>query len=1131
MAVGDKYQLVDRFRAEDGRVFLSGTQALARVPYQQLRDDRKRGWNTAAYVSGYPGSPLAGFDGDASAAAKLATEDGLTMIAQPALNEELAAAAVMGTQLAVTLDSCRYDGVIGMWYGKAPGLDRAGDAIRHGVFAGTSPRGGALLLVGDDPVAKSSTLPSSSDTGLLALGVPVFFPGDVQEAVDLGRHAIALSRACGLWSAIKVVETVADGSGTVEVAARGEPVIPTVEVDGRPFVPTPSGMLLTPYTLDVEREMVETRMAVARQYGSANGLNRVAVRGPQDWIGIAASGHTFHELRAALRLLGLATDDDLRANGIRLLHIGMPVPLDPATVVDFAEGLDEIVVIEEKQPNLELRFRHTLYDLTHRPRIVGRQAPDGTALFSAAGGLHADTIARALRGRLTQRIAAERLDAPAPPKRELIPLAVARTPHFCSGCPHNTSTRVPDGTLVGAGIGCHTMTLFMDPERVGSIIGVGAMGTEGAPWIGMAPFVGDRHIVQNLGDGTLFHSGILAIRAAAASGVNITYKILYNGAVAMTGGQDAFGGLTVAELIKALQAEGVKRIIITTEDTERYRKVEIPAGVKVLDRHKLIAAQEELAATPGCTVLIHDQRCAAELRRDRKRGRVAAPGFRVIINERVCEGCGDCADTSNCLSVQPVDTPYGRKTKIDQQSCNFDLTCMDGDCPAFATVTIADEATSGQSAEPPTPQDPRPASHGTDALTVRMSGIGGTGVVTVSQVLGTAAMLDGFTVRGLDQTGLSQKAGPVVSDLRLSRTADTDTNRATSASVDVLLAFDQLVAGSDAIIDTATATRTVLVANSAVTPTGSMVNRPATIYPGEDIAARLTAATKRQVVVDATAIVDGLLGESTSANIFLIGVAVQGGHLPLRPDSVERAITLNGVAVERNLAAFRWGRAWVDDPAGTARRAGVDTVQHEGLPALIARLRADLVDYQDEAYSKRFADIVDRVTSRGHDELTSAVARNLHKLMAYKDEYEVARLLLLPESRHFAEQIGGPQTKLTWWLHPPMLRALGRKRKMEMGRASAPALRALRASKRVRGSLLDPFGHTKIRRLERKLIPEYIAAVDTLLDHLDNDNVDEAVAIANLPDQVRGYEELKLRRAAAYRAELKERLRAFAQRH
>ena len=1134
MALIDTYELADRYRADSGRVFVSGSQALARLPVAQLRADRRRGWNTAAYVTGYPGSPLANYDRDAAAAALQAGRDGLTMIAQPAVNEELAAGAVMGAQLVSTIASRRVDGVIGVWYGKGPGLDRAGDAIRHAMFAGTSPRGGAVALVGDDPGAKSSTIPSASDAALRDLQLPVLLPGDVQEAVDLGRHAVALSRASGLWAAIIVVDSVADGTGTVDLLdERFEPVIPVIEIDGRVWAPQPTGRLLTPDTLDLERQLHTVKAEMARQYGVANGLNAVRVRSAADWLGIVAGGHTYRETRAALAVLGLGSDDELRAAGLRLFQVGLLSPLDPAQLREFAGGLAEVIVVEEKQPTLEGTVRDALYPLADRPLIHGKSGPDGSPLFARYGTLPADTIAAALRPRLASRLAPERL-APLPPARPaMIPLTVERTPYFCSGCPHNTSTAVPPGTLVGAGIGCHTMTLFMEPERVGTIIGVGAMGSEGAPWIGMAPFVGEEHLVQNLGDGTLAHSGWLAIRAAVAAKVNITYKILFNGAVAMTGGQDAVGAMDVPHLASALVAEGASRVLITTDEPHRYRQVDLPAGVAVWGRSRLLEAQTVLAGVPGCTVLIHDQRCAAEKRRDRKRGAAERPRFRVVINERVCEGCGDCADRSNCLSVQPVQTPYGRKTAIDQHSCNHDLTCMEGDCPAFATVTVAAGGPPRQAVAQPPSHLPTPPVADADQVTIRLSGIGGTGVVTVSQVLGTAAMLDGLTVRGLDQTGLSQKAGPVVSDLVVSRQDPSPSNRASAGSVDVLVAFDQLVAGSDRQIGAANARRTVLVANRAETPTGSMVTNPALAYPAT-VTERLTAATRAQHFVDAGRLVRGLLGDDTMVNVFLTGVAAQLGLLPMTTAAIERAIALNGVAVETNLAALRWGRAYAVDPDGATQAAGVTVAdrQPETTTQLIDRLAADLIGFQSARTAARFRRTLAPVIALGHDPLTASVARSLHQLTAYKDEYEVARLLLLPEAREAVRRVGGRRTRVTWRLRPPLLHALGMRRKMRFGRWARPALVVLRSARRLRGTPFDPFGYAAIRRTERALAREYRDAVTTILGALGPNppaaRLDEAVAIAGLAEQVRGYERLKEQRAAAYRSELARRLAAFS---
>lgn len=1120
MTAVDDYQLSDRYRREEGRVFLSGSQALARVPYEQLRVDRRNGLHTAAYVTGYPGSPLANFDRDITASAALAEADGLHVEWQPGMNEELAATAVMGSQLAVLQPTCRYDGILGIWYGKTPGLDRASDALRHATFAGTSSKGGAVAFVGDDPNAKSSTLPGSSGATLVDLNMPILYPGDVQEAIDLGRHAVAMSRASGLWVGLKVVEAVADGTGSVEVHPdRVAPAVPTTEVGGRVWVPHPSGALLTPYTLDMEREFHEVRLPLARRYGVLNHLNTIPVRAPGDWVGIVATGHTYHETLEALRLLGLRTQQQLHDAGIRLFKLLMPVPLDRDQVREFAEGLREIIVIEEKAQNLEWLVKDALFGRADSPVVVGKRAHDDSPLFPFTGTLDADTIAARLRQRLAPRVA-DRLAPPPPAPRELIPLSVNRTPYFCSGCPHNTGAKSPDGALIGGGIGCHSMVMLMEPGKFGNIVGLTSMGNEGAQWFGMAPFVDDEHLIQNIGDGTLFHSGMTAVRAAIANGANITYKILYNGAVAMTGGQDPFGQLDVLPLVRVLLAEGVRQVIITTDDLSKYRAHDLPAGVKVWGRSRIIEAQEVLAAVPGCTVLVHDQRCAAEKRRDRKRGRSETPDFRVVINERVCEGCGDCGDKSNCLSVQPVETPFGRKTRIDQASCNFDLSCMEGDCPSFMKVpmTSATHAPKVAAARPVPPGDlPEPHPTALDELTIRLSGIGGTGVVTTAQILGTAAMLQGLHVRGLDQTGLSQKAGPVVSDLRLSRFEPHPSNRATAGSVDVLLAFDQLVAGTDATVRTLDRSRTALVANTATVPTGSMVLHPSRRYPADELGVRLDGSTRSHVRVDATRLANELLGDDSTVNVFIAGVAVQSGLVPIAPALVEKAIELNGVAVAKNVAAFRWGRAWTADPTGVERVAaptGSDGT-HDDRP-LIVRLAADLKSYQSDRTSRRFLSVIEQVMTAEQPALTEAVATHLHKLMAYKDEYEVARLLL-----------AGAPRGARFLLHPPMLRAMGMRRKIEMGPWSRPLFVVLRSMRRLRGTPFDVFGWAGVRRLERDMIGEYVAAVATLLAHLRADNIDEAVAIASLPDSVRGYEHLKLERAAAYRQELRTRLEAF----
>jgi indolepyruvate ferredoxin oxidoreductase len=683
------------------------------------------------------------------------------------------------------------------------------------------------------------------------------------------------------------------------------------------------------------------------------------------------------------------------------------------------------------------------------------------------------------------------------------------------------------------------MVAFMEPERVGDIVGLTQMGGEGAQWIGISPFIERSHLIQNIGDGTFFHSGSLAVRAAVAANVDITYKLLYNGTVAMTGGQDPQGQMSVPDVAHLLRIEGVKRIIVTSDDPGRHERSDFPAGVDLWDRGRLTEAQQELAKVKGVTVLIHDQACAAEQRRGRSRGTVATPNFRVVINERVCEGCGDCGDVSNCLSVQPVDTPFGRKTRIHQGSCNFDFSCMKGDCPSFATVELV-ESTNEPRALPSPPTDiadPAAPIVNADAFTVRLTGIGGTGVITVSQIVGTAAMLADRTVRGLDQTGLSQKAGPVVSDVIITTDAAPASNHGNASGIDTILGFDFLVAAQPANLNGARVDRTVMVASTDAVPTGSMVTEPGLRLPsGNDLVERVGSVTRSgdNRFLDAAALAEGLLGSTTTANLLVLGAAVQCGALPLPVEAVERAIELNGVAIAKNLDAFRWGRAWIDNRQQVERAADLQMhVAPETTAQLFERLAGDLVDYQSEKYSARFRSVIATAQLAEQqldqdDQFTRAVVIHLHKLMAYKDEYEVARLLLDDEANASYAAVGGTGTKVTYHLHPPMLRSLGLDRKLELRRSAPPALAALRAGKRVRGTLADPFRWAAVRKLERAMIPEYIKAVEQLCHRLSAGNIDEAVAIASLPDQVRGFESLKVTRATAYRAELADQMRSWS---
>ena len=1143
-----------KYREDAGTFFFTGVQALVRAPMDQMREDRRAGLKTATFFSGYQGSPLGGFDRELIA--HKAILDSLNMVHQPGLNEELGATAVMGSQMASTFPQQRYDGVLGVWYGKSPGVDRAGDAMRHAAYAGTHPRGGVLALAGDDPSNKSSTLPSSSENSLADLHMGILHPGNVQEVLDLALHGVALSRAAGLWTAIKIVTAVADGSGNIDVGpGRVKPEVPVVEYNGKPFVPRVNPRLGGAPANAMEPEIYEARMEVARLYGVLNKLNRVTVDAPDAWLGIVASGHVYHEVIEALHGLGL-NESALRSRGIRLMQINQLFPLDRGTLRAFGSGLEEILVVEEKRPFIETAVRDALYGTANAPRVVGKRDPDDAKLVPIHGALDADTIVAPLRRRLLTKLAPEVLTPEAPKAAPVNKLTVlpTRTPYYCSGCPHSTGTKAPEDALVGSGIGCHGLVGLMDPKRVGTITGNTQMGGEGVQWVGIEPFVQAPHFIQNLGDGTFAHSGSLCIRQAVAAKSHITFKVLYNGAVAMTGGQDAAGAMPVDKLATWALCEGVSRVIITTDDREKYKGVNLAGGVDVWDRERILEAQKTLAGTPGVTLLIHDQQCAAEKRRDRKRGIMVEPKMRIVINERVCEGCGDCGVQSNCLSVQPVDTMFGRKTQIHQSSCNKDYTCIQGDCPSFLSVepakgrAAAGKTTRAQGGARRRPEVdaaglPAPTPLFAGDVTIRMPGIGGTGVVTVSQILGTAATLDGKYVNGIDQTGLSQKAGPVVSDLHITRQPLEGANKLTAGSADLYLVFDLIVGLSSSNLHAVAPERTVAVVSTSKTPTGMMVRDVKATYPDDELLkADLDAVTRKDHnrYVDTIAVTEGLFGESTTANIFQLGVAYQIGALPVSGDAILQAIELNGAAVEANRLAFQWGRVWAVDP-DRVRKASVtpedqlpkpsSAVENhlaaagfagDGALAQAVRVRAgDLGAYQNDAYAKRYVDVVRKAAATGDERFALAVARNLYKLMAYKDEYEVARLHLEEAARLKVEQAVGENMKVSWNLHPPLLRAMGLKHKIRMSSTLfAPVMKALRAGKVLRGTPLDPFGYAEVRRVERSLVKEYTGLVESVVKRYGSVDADRAVELANLPDMVRGYEQIKLTNVEAYRSEL-----------
>ena len=1083
------------------------------------------------------------------------------VIHRPVLNEEHGATAVMGSQLAAEQPDCVYDGIVGLWYGKAPGLDRASDALRHAVFTGTSRNGGAVAIVGDDPAAKSSTLPTSSDATLVDLHMPILYPGDVSEVLSLGMHAIALSRITGAWTALKVVTAIADGSGTIDLSSTIiDPQVPDLTIDGKPYLHHPDGKLLLPNNLDLEHDLRTSRAELVRRYTVANNLNPITVNPPDAWIGLIASGFTYHEMLHALSTIGLRTPQEIFKAGIRLLHLQLPIPFDPQNIRNFANGLEEIIVVEEKNPTAEWLVKDALYGSSSQPRVIGKSHPDGRPLMPSHGILDANAMVSGIYERLSLRIS-DRLEPPRDQngQRDLIPLNVERSPYFCSGCPHNTSTKVPDGALVGAGIGCHTMVLLMDDERVGNISGVTAMGNEGMQWIGMEPFVDRKHFIQNIGDGTYFHSGQLTIPSAIAAESNITFKLLYNGTIAMTGGQDPKGVLSVPDVAQVLIAQGVEKIIVTTDDLGLYRKVAMPDGIEVWDRTRVVEAQEVLSGIDGVTVLIHDQSCAAQLRRNRKRNIVEIPDFRVLINQRICEACGDCGEVSNCLSVQTKETILGPKTFIDQGSCNLDASCLNGDCPSFITVKTKPEdvdnshkAPTGYSGVLPDPKKFFPY----QTLDLRMAGIGGTGVVTAAQIIATAAMLDGYEVRGLDQTGLSQKAGPVVSDIRLSRDLPRSSNLLAEGSADVILAFDLLVGANKTSLSVAKSGHTVLVASESPTPTGAMIGKPDKQLPSKEVLSERVAACtnpKENVYVNAADICEELFGDATSANIFLIGVAIQKGVIAIAPECIEDAITLNGVSVERNISAFQWGRIWMHDPNHIEKNLGSLTKDNSVIRAvelpkeiksqitsfdlspstgeLLEFLCKDLIEFQNRSCAQNLLDIVKKTVHASQDlqrektdeKLVQTIARGSHKLIAYKDEYEVARLFMDIETKSEMLQLPGSTGQAHWHLHPPFLRAMGMQKKLKIPYNLAfPLMRILAKGKVLRGTPFDLFGYAKVRKVEREIRDEYVSSILEALTNLQEENYDQVLNMAALAMDVRGFEEIKLRAAEKFLIELKQ---------
>ncbi|MDZ7675384.1 MAG: indolepyruvate ferredoxin oxidoreductase family protein [Acidimicrobiales bacterium] len=1152
---------------------LSGVETLARLLELRHELDERDGLHTATMVSGYPGSPLGGLDlvlerrSESLAAHRV--------IHRPGLNEELAAATVWGSQMGASVTYADgVDGVVGAWYAKTPGLDRSGDALKHANAMGAGPNGGAVLFCGDDPSAKSSTLTCDSQHAFEDACVPVLYPADQQEVLDLGVHAFWMSRYAGPWVGMKIVTAVADGIGSVDLdAARHGPAdVPELVVDGRPWHHHPQATVGPHAVPDQETVVVDHRLRAAGAYVRHHGLDRVEGAGPGAPVGIVCAGVTYHAVVQALADLGV-TFETLADAGIRILKLAMTFPLVEETAVEFAESVDEVVVIEEKRPFVETQLRAALHEAGCPTPVVAKRDRSGATLVSSVGELDPGAVATIL-GRVRPELA----PAEPEPSRKLLPLVEVpgRAPGYCSGCPHNRSTVAPDGALVGGGVGCHGIMYFEARNAGMKRLPPTPMGAEGVPWIGLAPFVDEPHLIQNLGDGTLSHSGTLAIRAAVAAGADMTFKILYNKAVAMTGGQDVAGLLEVPAMTRALEAEGVARVVVCAEDPGRYgRRVRWAPGVEVHGRDHLDTVQEELREVPGVTVIIYDQQCAAEARRLRKRGEQEEPPQRVIINEAVCEGCGDCSTKSNCLSVLPVDTEFGVKRQIHDLSCNRDYTCLEGDCPSFVTITPAPDATVRSPGEP-APRRHRPARpDGVLPLPelpsidrqygICFTGIGGTGVVSANRVIANAAAAAGLVIEGMDQTGLSQKAGAVVSHLHLAHDrASLGSAAGGPRGADLYLSGDVLQAVSPQHLERIRPGRTIAVVDGRVTPTAAMLQTGAAGPDVDELQAAIEdrVGAERTLLVDSQRIAETVFDNHLLANIVLLGAAFQLGGLPLTLGQLETGLHRPGPSGDDNRAAFEWGR-WVAhapddveqrlvahddadgtrapspfDPSGDAVRTARSVLADRRLPGeladLLARRTAQVVDYQDDALAGRYLDLVELAAAHdGADrswELTRAVAEAWFKLLTYKDEYEVARLHLAVDHDQVARDLGiEGDYDVQYHLHPPFLRRLGLDRKLPAGKPYEAAFRVLRRMKRLRGTKLDPFGRDRDRKLERALIEEYELVLRDELssgrpDH-ERRGHDGLVELAASPMAIKGYGPIKEAAAAEWRDEVA-RLRA-----
>jgi len=1127
VTLDDKYDLVE------GRAYMTGIQALVRLPIDRKRLDLRNGVNTAGFISGYRGSPLGGYDQQLRAAQKWLDSHDIKF--WEGLNEDLGATAVWGSQQLGLFPGAKFDGLFGIWYGKAPGVDRTGDVFKHANAAGTSSLGGVLSIIGDDHNCKSSTLPSQSEFAMMDAEIPVLNPASIQDVLDYGIHGWEMSRFSGAWTGMVALADTMDSGSVVDVDLRRLNIV-------RPEFALPEDgvhMRRGDNPLLKEKRLRQVKLPAAQAYVRANRLDRVILPSPNPRVGVIVTGQAARDVFEALAALGIDPQEAGRL-GLTVYKVAMPWPLEPQGVREFCAGLERVIVIEHKRPLIEDQLRSALYTLPDgkRPVVEGKFDREGRRLLSDIASIPIPEMAAALMHVMPAGWDTSRADAyfdrvgRAGEAARSNASPTIRTPHFCSGCPHNTSTVVPEGSRALAGIGCHYMANFM-PDRHTDM--TSQMGGEGVAWVGQYWATEEPHVFVNLGDGTYSHSGSLAIRAAVTSGATMTYKILYNDAVAMTGGQHVESGQTPQQIAQQLKAEGVKTIVIVTEDPTRYANVKgLPHGVKIYDRDKLEDVQLELRQTPGVSVIIYDQICATEKRRRAKRNLRAPDRTRVIINTEVCEGCGDCSVKSNCLSVEPVETPLGRKRRINQSTCNTDLSCLKGFCPSFVTVTDGEEAWEDQprpafSADGlPLPETPSLA----QPYNVLFTGVGGTGVTTVAAVLAMAAHVDGHAASTLDMTGLAQKGGPVLSHLRFAREPELiSTGRVPPASADVIIACDLVVAASGDALNLMDSNRTAAYANSDVTPTSEFIRNRSKRFESDLLSARVKRQATDFDAFDAEALAVGYLHDAIYTNMIMAGFAWQKGKLPISLRALYRAIRLNGTKVDDNMAAFNIGRIAAAAPERLIKQQDPrGETEQQSLDQIVEDRAARLTAYQNAAYAAQYRDVVAKVhaaeTAAGlGDKLSRAAATYAYKVMAYKDEYEVARLYT---DGKFAEQLasqfkGG---KLHFWLAAPMIAKKdkhGHFQKKQFGQWMMLGFRLLAKFKGLRGTRLDVFGHTEERRHERALRDAYLAGLNRIASELSAKNHDLAIAIASVPDEIRGFGHVKdaaLQAAKAKEADL-----------